>query len=104
MLKLKIFAPQTPFSIHFSHGMETSVVKKCSLLKLSYVWIFTSRIFLNKKKLSGLLSLSLSELEITITTIPIDPFVVILSQFYKGTSKKDIRNDFTILYVRDPIL
>ena len=54
--------------------------------------------------MSGLLSLSLSELEITITTIPIDPFVVILSQFYKGTSKKDIRNDFTILYVRDPIL
>ena len=29
--------------------------------------------------LSGLLSLSLSELEITITTIAIDPFVVILS-------------------------
>ena len=72
---------------------------------LHYVWIFTSRIFLNKKKLSGLLSLSLSELEITITTIPIDPFVVILSQiFYKGTIDKDIRNDFTILYVRDPIL
>ena len=34
MLKLKIFAPQTPFSIHSSHGMETSVMKKCSLLKL----------------------------------------------------------------------
>ena len=32
------------------------------------------------KKLSGLPSLSLSELEITITTIPIGPFVVILSQ------------------------
>ena len=32
------------------------------------------------KELSGLLSLSLSELEITITTIPIGPFVVILSQ------------------------
>ena len=47
---------------------------------LHYVWIFTSRTFLNKKKLSGLLSSSLSELEITITTIPIDPFVVILSQ------------------------
>ena len=30
--------------------------------------------------MSGLLSLSLSELEITITTIPIGPFVVILSQ------------------------
>ena len=35
MLKLKIFAPQTPFSIHSSHEMEPSVVKKCSLLKLS---------------------------------------------------------------------
>ena len=35
MLKLKIFAPQTPVSIHSSHGMQTSVVKKCSLLKLS---------------------------------------------------------------------
>ena len=80
MLKLKIFAPQTPFSIHFSHGMETSVVKKCSLLKLSYVWIFTSRIFRNKKKLSGRLSLSSSELEIRITTIPIGPFVIILLQ------------------------
>ena len=34
MLKLKIFAPQTPFSIHSSHGMQTSLVKKCSLLKL----------------------------------------------------------------------
>ena len=45
---------------------------------LHYVWIFTSRIFL--KKLSGLLSLSLPELEITIKTIPIEPFVVILSQ------------------------
>ena len=45
---------------------------------LHYVWIFTSRTFLNKKKLSGLLSLS--ELEITITTVPIDPSVVILSQ------------------------
>ena len=75
----------------------------CFSPSLHYVWIFTSRIFQNNK-LSGLLSLSLSELEITITTIPIDPFVVILSQFYKGTSKKDIRNDFTILYVRDPIL
>ena len=30
--------------------------------------------------MSGLLSLSLSELEITIMTIPIGPFVVILSQ------------------------
>ena len=80
MLKLKIFAPQTPFSIHFSHGMETSVVKKCSLLKLSYVWIFTSRIFRNKKKLSGRSSLSSSELEIRITTIPIGPFVIILLQ------------------------
>ena len=52
-------------------------------LSLHYVWIFTSCIFLNekkKKKMSGLLSLSLSELEITITTIPIDLFVVILSQ------------------------
>ena len=46
---------------------------------LHYVWIFTSRTLLNKK-LSGLLSSSLSELKITITTIPIDPFVVILSQ------------------------
>ena len=27
-LKLKTFVPQTPFSIHSSHGMETSVVKK----------------------------------------------------------------------------
>ena len=35
MLKLKIFAPQMPFSIHSSHGMETSIVKKYSLLKLS---------------------------------------------------------------------
>ena len=50
------------------------------------------------------MSVPLSGLEITMTTMPIDPFVVILSQFYKGTSKKDIRNDFTILYVRDPIL
>ena len=47
---------------------------------LYYVWIFTSCIFLNKKKLSGLLNLSLSELEITITTIPIDTLVIILSQ------------------------
>ena len=47
---------------------------------IHYVWIFTSRIFLKKKKLSGLLSLSFSEVEITITTIPIGPFVVILSQ------------------------
>ena len=30
--------------------------------------------------MGGLLSLSLSELEITITTIPIGPFVVILSE------------------------
>ena len=30
--------------------------------------------------MSGLLSLSLSELEITITTTPIGPFVAILSQ------------------------
>ena len=36
-----------------------------------------------------------------ITTIP---FVIILSQFYKGTSEKDIRSDFTILYIHDPIL
>ena len=35
---------------------------------------------IKKKKMSGLLSLSLSELEITIMTIPIGPFVVILSQ------------------------
>ena len=46
---------------------------------LHYVWIFTSRTLLNKK-LSGLLSSSLSELKITITTTPIDAFVVILSQ------------------------
>ena len=46
---------------------------------LHYVWIFTSRTLLSKK-LSGLLSSSLSELKITITTIPIDPYVVILSQ------------------------
>ena len=46
---------------------------------LHYVSIFTSRKFLNKK-LSGLLSSSLSELKITITTTPIDSFVVILSQ------------------------
>ena len=51
----------------------------CFSPSLHYVWIFTSRIFQNNK-LSGLLSLSLSELEITITTIPIGPFVVILSQ------------------------
>ena len=38
---------------------------------LHYVWIFTSRIFLNKKNCrSGLLSLLLSELEITITIQP----------------------------------
>ena len=43
---------------------------------LHYVWIFTSRTF----QLIGLLSLSLSDFEITITTISIDPFVVILSQ------------------------
>ena len=41
---------------------------------LHYVWMVTSRIFLNKK------NLSLSELEITITKTPIGPFVVILSQ------------------------
>ena len=35
---------------------------------------------ISKKKMSGLLSLSSSELEITITTIPTGPFVVILSQ------------------------
>ena len=33
--------------------------------------------------MSGLLSLSLSELEITIMTIPIGPFVVMLSQIKK---------------------
>ena len=38
---------------------------------LHYVWIFTSRIFLNKKNCrSGLLNLLLSELEITITIQP----------------------------------
>ena len=35
--KLKIFAPETQFSIRSSDGMETSVVKKCSLLKLSII-------------------------------------------------------------------
>ena len=50
--------------------------------------------------MGGLLSLSLSELEITITTIPIGPFVI----RDKGTSDKDIRNNFTILYARNPIL
>ena len=46
---------------------------------LHYVWIFTSRKFLNKRNCLAT-SLSVSELELTIRTIPIDPFVVILSQ------------------------
>ena len=54
--------------------------------------------------MSGLLSLSLSELEITITTIHIALLSLSYHKYYKGTSDKDIRNDFTILYVRDPIL
>ena len=46
----------------------------------------------------------MSEPEITITTIPIGSFVVVLSQIKELVIRIYIRNDFTILYVRDPIL
>ena len=54
--------------------------------------------------MSGLLSLSLSELEITITTIPIGPFVVILSQIKELVIRilEMILRFYTD--VRDPIL
>ena len=54
--------------------------------------------------MSGLLSLSLSDLEITITTIPIDPFGrYLITNIINELNDKDIRNDFTILYARDVI-
>ena len=73
---------------------------------LHYVWIFTSRIVLNKKNWADFWVCHCLNLNLRLRQYPSTVFNSSLSyhKYYKGTNDKDIRNDFTILYVRDLIL
>ena len=71
---------------------------------LHYVWIFTSRTFLNKKNWVDYWVRRCLNLKLRLRQYPSTLLWLSYHKFYIETSYKDIRNDFTILYVRDPIL
>ena len=71
---------------------------------LHYVWIFTSRIFLNKKNWVDYCVYHCLNLKLRLRQNPSTLLSLSYHKYYKGTNDKDIRNDFTILYLRDPIL
>ena len=71
---------------------------------LHHVRIFTSRIFVNKKNWVHYWVYHCLNLKLRLRQYPSTLLSLSYHKFYKGTSDKDIRNDFTILYVRYPIL
>ena len=71
---------------------------------LHYVWIFTSRIFLNKKNWVDYWVYHCLNLKLRLRQYPSNLLPLSYHKYYKGTNDKDIRNEFTILYVRDLIL
>ena len=71
---------------------------------LYYVWIFTSRKFLIKRNWLDYWVYQCLKLKLRLRQYPSTLLSLSYHKCYKGTNDKDIRNDFTILYVRDLIL
>ena len=71
---------------------------------LHYVWIFTSHIFLGKKNWVDYWVYHCLNLKLLLRQYPSTLLSLSYHKYYKRTNDKDIRNDFTILYVRDLIL
>ena len=67
---------------------------------LHYVSIFTSRIFLNKKDWVNYWVYHCLNLKLRLRQYPSTLLSLSYHKYYKGANDKDIRNDFTILYVR----
>ena len=68
---------------------------------LHYVWIFTSRKFLNKRNWLDYWVYQCLNLNLRLGQYPSTLLSLSYHKYYKGTNDKDIRNDFTISYVRD---
>ena len=71
---------------------------------LHYVWIFTSRKFLIKRNWLDYWVYQCLNLKLRLRQYPSTLLSLSYHKCYKETNDKDIRNDFTILYVRDLIL
>ena len=71
---------------------------------LHYVWIFTSRKFLIKRNWLDYWVYQCLNLKLRLRQYPSTLLSLSYHKYYKGTNDKDIRNEFTILYVRDLIL
>ena len=68
---------------------------------LHYVWIFTSRKFLNKRNWLDYWVYQCLNLNLRLRQYPSTLLSLSYHKYYKETNDKDIRNDFTISYVRD---
>ena len=68
---------------------------------LHYVWIFTSRKFLNQRNWLDYWVYQCLNLNLRLGQYPSTLLSLSYHKYYKETNDKDIRNDFTISYLRD---